>query len=184
MPAMKTAAKILFIVGIGLLISLVSCRKIEQYPVVPGIEFSRFLVEVDTSTGQTPRAVLEFSYKDGAGDIGLDPDQIAPPFNPGSPYYYNLIIHYFEKQHGRFVEVPLLWWNNDSLRYDTITFNARIPNLTPKTGNLNISGIIQDTLFIYNPLSTFDTIRFTFFIYDRALHKSNEVTTPELIRHR
>jgi len=182
MPVMKAVAKILFIVGIALMITLVSCRKIEQYPIEPSIEFNRFLVEIDTATGITPRAILEFSYKDGDGDIGLDPGNLNPPFNPGSKYYYNLIIHYFEKQHGQFVEVPLLWWNNDSSRFDTLTFNARIPNLTPKTGNLNISGIIQDTLFIYNPSSSFDTIRFSFYIYDRALHKSNEVTTPELVR--
>ncbi len=176
---MKTTAKILFIL---IIVITISCRKHETYPVVPAIEFSKFLLEVNTNTGKTERGVLEISYKDGDGDIGLNPSDTFAPYNFGSPYYYNMIIKYYEKQNGIFKEVPLLAWDTDSLRYDTLTFNARIPNLTPTNGNKNIKGIIQDTMFIYNPLSQFDTIKFSVFIYDRALHKSNIVTTPEIVR--
>ncbi len=176
---MKTTTKILFIL---LAIWATSCKKPESYPIVPSIEFSKFLVESDTVTGIAQRGILEISFKDGDGDIGLDPSDTLPPFNLGSVYYYNMIIKYYEQQHGSFVEVPLLSWNSDSLHYDTLTFNARIPNLTPKYGNKSIKGIIQDTMFIYNPLSHFDTIRFSVFIYDRALHKSNVVFTPPILR--
>ena len=177
---MKTVAKVLFILFV---LTVASCREKETFPIEPAITFSNFLLELDTVTGITQRGILELNYTDGDGDIGLDPSDTFPPFNPGSPYYYNMIIKYFEKQNGTFVEVPLLSWNPDSLRYDTLTFNARIPNLTPESGDKNIKGIIQDTMFIYNPLSQFDTIRFSVFIYDRALHKSNVVTTPEIIRY-
>ncbi len=179
---MKTVAKIGFILLIPALVFLDSCRKKEQYPIVPEIHFSRFLLEADTAAHVARRGVLEFTFQDGDGDIGLPPNDLQPPFNPGSKYYYNLIIKYYERQHGKFVEVPLLSWNPDSARYDTITFNARIPWLTPKLGNKAISGTIQDTLFIDNPLSPYDTIRFTFFIYDRALHKSNVDSTPPIVR--
>ncbi len=179
---MKTVAKIGFILLIPALVILGSCRKKEQYPIVPEIHFSRFLLEADTAAHVARRGVLEFTFQDGDGDIGLPPNDLQPPFNPGSKYYYNLIIKYYERQHGKFVEVPLLSWNPDSARYDTITFNARIPWLTPKLGNKAISGTIQDTLFIDNPLSPYDTIRFTFFIYDRALHKSNVDSTPPIVR--
>ncbi len=178
---MKTGTKIGIILLFAVLLA-VSCRKKDTFPIIPEIRFSKFLVEVDTATHVARRGVLEFSFKDGDGDIGLPANYLNPPFNPGSKYYYNLIIKYFEKQHGKFVEVPLLSWNPDSARYDTITFNARIPWLTPKLGNKAISGTIQDTLFIDNPGSPYDTIKFTFFIYDRALHQSNTDSTPEIIR--
>jgi len=179
---MKRVAKIVFILLFPAGLMLFSCQKNEQYPLVPEIHFSRFLVEVDTAAHVVRRGVLEFTFKDGDGDIGLRSNDISPPYNPGSKYYYNLIIKYYEKQYGKFVEVPLLSWNPDSARYDTITFNARIPWLTPELGNKSISGTIQDTLFIDNPLSKFDTIKFTFYIYDRALHKSNVDSTPEIVR--
>jgi len=179
---MKAATKIGFILVFLAALGLVSCRKTVQYPVVPSIRFSRFLLEMDTTRHVAKRGVLEFTFQDGDGDIGLRSTDIYPPFNPGSKYYYNLIINYYEKQYGKFVKVPLLSWNPDSARYDTMTFNARIPWLTPKLRNKNISGTIQDTLFIYDPFSKFDTIRFTFFIYDRALHKSNVDSTPEIVR--
>ncbi len=176
---MKSTAKILFIL---ITIATVSCRKTETYPIEPQIEFSNFLLEINPNTGKSERGILEITYKDGDGDIGLNPADTFAPYNYGSPYYYNMIIKYYEKQNGVFKEVPLLAWNPDSLRYDTLTFNVRIPNITPKTGNKNIKGVIQDTMFIYNPLSDFDTIKFSVYIYDRALHKSNEITTPEIVR--
>ena len=93
---------------------------------------------------------------------------------------FTLLLNY-ERQNGTFVEVPLLSWNPDTQKYDTITFNGRFPNLTPEHGNKAIKGVIQDTLYVNNPLSDFDTIKFKVSIYDRALHKSNEVETPMVV---
>lgn len=179
---MKTGAKIGLILLLPALLCMVSCQNKEDYPIIPQIHFSCFLLEVDTAAHVARRGVLEFTFEDGDGDIGLPANYLQPPFDPGSKYYYNLIIKYFEKQNGKFVEVPLLSWNPDSGRYDTITFNARIPWLTPDLGDKSISGTIQDTLFLDNPLSDYDTIMFTFFIYDRALHKSNVDSTPPIVR--
>lgn len=160
-----------------------SCRKFETFPIEPVITFKEFLVEINPQTNISERGILKFTYTDGDGDLGLDPHDTLPPFHRSGSYYYNMIIKYYEKQHGKFVEIPLLSWNPDSLYYDTITFNARIPNLTPESGNMAIRGEVQDTLFIYNPLSDFDTIKFSVFIYDRALHKSNEIETDPIIRY-
>lgn len=159
-----------------------ACNKFEKYPDEPVISYDRFILMSNPSNGITDRGVLQFSYTDGDGDLGLSDQDTYPPFDFGGDYYYNLVITYFEKQNGTFVEVPLLSWNPDSLYYDTLTFSGRFPVLTPKSGNLSIKGTFQDTLFIYNPLSDFDTIKFKAFIYDRALHKSNEIETGEIIR--
>lgn len=179
---MKTITKITVILVLILMIGIDSCRKFEEFPDEPVIKYENFLVGYNPSTGITERGVLIISYTDGNGDIGLDDDDIYPPYNPGSEYYYNMVIDYFEMQNGEFVEVPLVWWDPVEQKYDTLTFNSRIPVLIPKIATQAIKGTIQDTLFIYNPLSDFDTIKFSVYIIDRALNKSNVVETPPIIR--
>ncbi len=159
-----------------------SCRKFEEFPDIPAITYDNFLVLMNTQTGITERGVLVFSYTDGDGDLGLASKDTLFPYDKNGDYYYNLILKYFEKQYGVFVEVPLLSWNSDSSYFDTLTFNSRFPVLTPESGNLAIKGVFQDTLFIYNPLSEFDTIKFKAYIIDRALNKSNEIETQEIVR--
>ncbi|MBU2556036.1 MAG: hypothetical protein KKF98_16410 [Bacteroidetes bacterium] len=178
---MKLLTKILFLLLAGVLI-FAGCRKFEEYPEIPVISYTNFIVLMNPTTGITERGVLVFDYKDGDGDLGLSTRDTLYPFSRDSKYYYNLIIKYYEKQYGVFVEVPLLSWNADSARFDTLTFNSRFPVLTPESGNQAIKGIFEDTLFIYNPLSDFDTIKFEAYIYDRALNQSNTIVTNEIVR--
>ncbi|MEI6173492.1 MAG: hypothetical protein WCR01_07040 [Bacteroidota bacterium] len=153
------------------LLLLGSCMKKEVYPDIPEIAFEHFTTEFDTGM-YAKRGFLTISFKDGNGDIGLRPDQKEPPFDTGSIYYYNYIIDYYEKQNGTFVKIEL-----------DPPYNARIPYLTPDDPNKAIKGIIVDTL-IMNPYPTFDTIKFKFYIYDRALNKSNVDSTPPIILKR
>jgi len=178
---MKYTTKILILLLIAGTVVL-SCRKFEEFPNIPAITYDKFIVLMNPQTGITERGVLVFSYTDGDGDLGLSKRDTVPPYDKNGDYYYNMIIKYFEKQNGVFVEVPLLSWNSDSSYYDTLTFNSRFPVLTPETGNQAIKGVFQDTLFIYNPLSSFDTIKFKAYIIDRAFNESNEIETDEIIR--
>jgi hypothetical protein len=150
----------------GLLLS--SCMKKESYPDIPEIAFQGFTTQFDSGM-YARRGILTISFRDGNGDIGLRPDQKEPPFDTGSIYYYNYIIDYYEKQNGTFVKVEL-----------DPPFNARIPYLTPDDPNKAIKGIIVDTLML-NPMPLHDTVKFKFFIYDRALNKSNVDSTPPII---
>ena len=85
-------------------------------------------------------------------------------------------------QNGELKEVPIVWFNPQTEQYDTLSLSARIPNLTPEGINKAISGEIQDTLFIYNFNSDYDTIKFEAYIVDRALHISNKISTPLIVR--
>jgi hypothetical protein len=154
----------------GLLV-LSSCMKKEVYPDIPEIAFQSFITQFDSGM-YAKRGFLTISFKDGNGDIGLRPDQKNPPYDTGSVYYYNYIIDYYEKQYGKFVKVDL-----------NPTYNARIPYLTPDNPNKAIKGIIVDTLTL-NPMPVFDTVKFKFYIYDRALNKSNVDSTPPIILRR
>jgi len=149
------------------LLLISSCVKQESFSDTPEISFREFLRVYDT--GQyAVQGILSFSFQDGNGDIGLNPGDTFPPYNPEGPYYYNLVINYFEKQNGTWVEVFL-----------DPPYSARIPVLTPEDPGKAIKGFIVDTLTL-NPLPVFDTIKFELFIYDRALHQSNVISTPEI----
>ncbi len=147
------------------------CLKQESFSDVPEIGFQGFYGIYDT--GHYPqKGVLVISFQDGNGDIGLNDSYNYPPFDSGSPYYYNFIINYYEKQNGQFVIVEPFF-----------PLNARIPVLNPLYPGKPIKGTIADTLFL-NPVPQHDTIRLEAYIYDRALNKSNVITTPELILRR
>lgn len=175
-------SNIILFVLILLFLGIVSCKKVENFPIVPYIQYLGFEKIYNPDLSLYDRGVLSFSFEDGDGDIGLNSGDTLPPFNAASEYHYNLIITYFEMQNGVLTEVPITWYNPQTEQYDTLTLSARIPNLTPRGTNKAISGEIYDTLFIYNFNSDFDTIMFEAQIYDRALHESNVISTPLILR--
>lgn len=157
-------------------LALTSCKDYEKYPMEPTVEFIEFTILRD-ALGIDQRGIIHIAYTDGDGNIGLYPHDTVPPYD------YNLFIKYLEQQNGVFKEIFLVTPNyNDSVvTYDTATFNARIPILTPAGRNKAIRGEIEDTLFINNPLSLYDTIKFEVYIVDRDLNKSNTIATPPII---
>jgi hypothetical protein len=179
---MKPLIKIHFILLLIIMIGIISCRKLEQFPIEPAIEFIAFEKIYNSTDSVYDKGVLKISFKDGDGDIGLHKYDTFPPFHSGSEYYYNLVITFFELQNGLIKEVPLVFYNSSTQTWDTIPLSARIPYLTPEGVNKSISGEIYDTMFIYNYNSDFDTLQLEAFIYDRALHKSNVVTTGLIVR--
>ncbi len=115
------------------------------------------------------KGILEFSFTDGDGDIGLN------SWDTVYPYDFNLFITYFEKQNGEFKEVPII------VNGDTTIQDARIPILNTSGEGKSLKGKIEIELFINNPRSNFDTIRYDAYIKDRALNESNVISTPEIV---
>jgi hypothetical protein len=171
---MESNSKIIIILLLLLTYSITGCLKQEVFPVEPQITFNGF-TKIQDSTGIDNRGVIEIGYTDGDGDIGLADSDTVPPYD------YNLFMTYFEKQNGLFKQVEIVYFNDSTNQFDTLNMNARIPMLTPEGRHKAIKGIIQDTIFINNPLSSHDTIRFDIYIKDRALNVSNTVSTPEII---
>jgi hypothetical protein len=179
---MRHRPNIILFVLIILLTGGLACKKVKKFPDIPRIEYMGFEKIYNPDLELYDRGVLSFSYEDGDGDIGLNSGDTMPPFDPNSEYHYNLIITFFEMQNGQLTEVPILWFNPETEEFDTLSLSARIPNLTPSGINKSISGEIYDTLFIYNFNSSYDTIQFEAYIIDRALNKSNTISTPLIVR--
>jgi hypothetical protein len=145
-----------------------ACQKKEEYPIIPQIEYEGMIKLFNSNLNLYDRGVLRISFKDGDGDIGLRDGEILPPYD------YNFFVKYYELHNGEEVRVVIA---------DTNEFNARIPILTPAGSIKAIKGEIEDTLFIYNFQSQFDTIKFDAYLVDRELHKSNTITTGWFLRN-
>lgn len=146
-----------------------ACLPNNNFPDEPVVEFKEFK-KIPTSDGKDEKGVLVLKFTDGDGDIGLDQGDTLPPHDPSSIYYYNFFTRYYEKQNGEFVEVELGTPNY-----------FRIPVLTPVGQNKSLEGEIEVELYINNPFSDYDTIKFDAWIVDQALHESNTVETGEII---
>ena len=116
-----------------------ACKKPDEYPVIPAIEYKSAYTTKDNQ-GFDQLFCVTISFTDGDGDIG-----------------YNGV------------------WNT----IDT-PVSSRIPYLTPDGKNKALKGDILRELNLPFPLLN-DTMKYDIFIYDRALHQSNTITTPEFI---
>ncbi len=179
---MKFDIKIVLILSILAGLANNSCKRIDEYPPEPAITFTAFEKIFNETDSIYDQGILKFEFTDGDGDLGLAKYDTFPPFNPGSKYYYNLIIDYYEVRNGVETPVYLTFYNSNTQEFDTVYLSARIPLLTPKGSNKSISGEIHDTVFIYNYYSDYDTLFLGFRIVDRALHESNIERTPYIVR--
>ncbi len=159
------------------ILAFFSCKKNDEFSDIPEIKFESFIKIYNQNLDLYDRGVLKFSFTDGDGDIGLSQNDTLPPYD------YNLFITYFEIRNKDTVEVPLTFYDPIGNKTDTLTMNARIPVLNPNENGKAIKGEIEDTLFIYNFSSDFDTILFEIYIKDKALHQSNRIKTPLIIRN-
>ncbi len=152
-----------------LMITLINCRKPEEFPIEPKIEFVS-LTKIPTPNGIDDKGILTISFTDGDGDVGLSESDTLSPFDTSSVYYYNFFIDYFEKKQGVYTKVDL-----------PFSINSRIPVLNSSGSTKPLKGTIEIELFINNILSPYDTIRFECSICDRALHMSNKIVTSEIV---
>jgi hypothetical protein len=152
-----------------LLISFASCKSPKTFPKEPEITFKE-LVKNANAQGLDESADLTISFVDGDGDIGLAESDTMPPYNPESIYYYDFYISFFIKHNGNFEEYPL-----------AIPASQRIPYINHEGKDRSLSGdIVMHLDFLGFPFNN-DTLRFDAYIYDRALHKSNTISTSEII---
>lgn len=165
MIKMKLYTKISLILLIPLFAGLTGCIKEEQYPLEPIIEYKSFMTDTAVD-GKDSLGFITISYTDGDGNIGLF------AWDTVEPRKYNYYLKFMQLIDGKLVEVKPA---------DTsITFNARIPLLTPAGKNKNIKGDITMTMELYfaSQILQSNTIAFEIYIKDRDLNKSNTVITP------
>ncbi len=157
----------IFPLGIlALLVWASSCQKIESFPPEPEIDYLRFEVRDSTDLLGNEKLIgsLWFSFVDGDGDLGA-----ADTSSESGKY--NLFFTMFEKIDGVFQEV------DESVLGGPIRFI--IPYMERTGQNKTLKGEINVKFEYF--FDTWDTIRYDFYIIDRAGHESNLESTPELV---
>jgi hypothetical protein len=137
-------------------------------PAIPNIEFSSFTVfdTTDILGNNSKGGRLRFHFEDGDGDMGLNaPSGIGIDST-------NLFFTLFRKKGG--IMSPAA--DNDPLKPSAY----RIPYMERLGQNKILKGTISVT-FLYLFYYPTDTIRYDFYIKDRALNISNVVSTSEIV---
>ncbi|HNQ11811.1 MAG TPA: hypothetical protein PKH65_01140 [Bacteroidia bacterium] len=173
------------VIVIVLLSVLISCTKDDQFSEIPNIELKNIF-----KTGSSVRdssVFITLNFTDGDGDIGLKDTDTQAPYDTCSIYQYNYFAKIFERKNGIYKQFVFTGFNSVcnaalSQTLDSLYF-ARIPFLTPTGQNKSLEGeITLEIPFLQlGYLVKNDTMRFEVFIYDRALHKSNVVTTSDIV---
>lgn len=157
-----------------LVLALSSCRKEPNYPDEPQISFNRIEkfshvqngVRIDTLT-------FVIGYQDGDGNLGLSttlPEDSAPPFNFGSPYYNNYVLTFYEQVNGEWVPFR-----------GGFTLAQRFPRISNDDREEPLEGEIKfKYAFTELDIEPGTVMRFEAYIYDRDTpvpNKSNVVVS-------
>ncbi len=146
------------------------CYKPKTYSDIPSIQFVSLTKQSSASRADST-TIITISFTDGDGDIGYT----TPNGNP-----QDFIVSFFQKEKG--VWVADTAGQNDST---VANFSGTLPYLTPDgnnkalTGEISMTQYIQLTTLYNNGIN--DTIHYQIFIYDRAMHQSNTITTSDIV---
>jgi hypothetical protein len=159
------------------------CRKPPEFPPEPAITFKEARTLL-SSQGKDSILRVTITFTDGDGDLGLKQEDTLAPFT--GTYYYNMYAEYFELKNGSWNKRYYIEYKDSISGTDTfqvpvskpIVFTYRVPYLEPKGKNKALQGEIDSDI---STIGFADTCRFDIYIYDRALNKSNIVTTDPFL---
>lgn len=177
--------KLFYISGILCLVLFVfACKKDSTpAPAPPVISYANF------TTSDAYNGILTFNFSDADGDIGLNQSDTTGAYAPGQVGYYDFYMRYYclSPATGKYLPFYYAWPGLplNSLTDSTI-FAYRIPFVTDNIKSKSLSGQIIVNLSQYKPANikpgtsgdSLNSYRYEFWMYDRAMHKSNVVTTP------
>lgn len=161
---------LIFIIIVGFIV-VIACEKIEPADPVPEIGFKELRVTdgfdtIGSQVNATKECELTFSFIDGDGDIGL----FWNIYDSTEPK--NIFIIPFNKRDGGYFREEDL---------DTLTFWIKHDSKMERVGqNKTLKGDIKVKFDYYVQfIEDYDTLKFDFYIIDRAGHQSNIESTSD-----
>lgn len=153
-----------------LLVGALSCEKLETYDNIPEVRFKHVYIAdtTDKLKNQVKHQMLYFDVIDGDGNLGLNKEDTLGKFNIDSLYYYNFFIE------ASAMDSTGVYYTLDSLNKN---LKYRIPYNEPIGQNKYLKAEIKVKFEIPLSFVTFDTIMYSFYVYDRELNKSNIAQT-------
>jgi hypothetical protein len=166
------------ILALGILTAIVcACVKTEPVSPVPKITFISFQLfdGIDSLLlNKIKIGILEFSFIDGDADIG-----IVTPVDTNMPntYNYNVFLIPFKKIDGNYIKLKVD--STDKLNpppYYRIEHDTKFDRIGQ---DKTIKGTIKINIE-YFIIPSYDTMKYDFYILDRAMHKSNIESTTDI----
>ena len=162
---MKRIATLLF----STLLLMISCNEVDPvYPDEPVVDYQGFglYITTDPLGNNTLIGQLTFDFTDGDGNLGLLPLVDTSDLNLPDTVKYNFFLQLYDQQNYEFVEIP---------DEDGGVLKYRIPYLDkqPLSGTMDLE--------ISYPVIKYDTIFYTFYIYDRDYNRSNTDSTDVIV---
>ncbi len=165
----KTILKYSVLLSIlGLVVSSFSCKEIVKYSEEPQINFKSFYAtdSVDILGNEIKFVKLTFSIIDGDGDFGLTESDTLPPYD--SLFRHNFFSTLYGKVNDSYEEV------------DILLGSYRIPWAEVIDGKAYKADVDIDFEYFTN-LLPYDTLKYEFYVVDKALHESNIEDSPDII---
>lgn len=160
-----------------------SCTKSNNASPIPMLEYKDYS-KLKTNAGKDSLVIINMTFEDGDGDIGLSESDSFPPFRFGSPNFYNLLVEFYTIDNDKPRKITSQFLQ-DPITGDTVNFNQRISNITPEGRDKYINGRIKlltpfQTVLDYSmPLP--DSVYYTITLQDRSLNNSNTVQSPVIV---
>ena len=154
----------IFLLVVIFMTSITSCVKEKQFPPQPFIEFEKFVSYGNDS------ADCFIKFKDGDGDIGLLAGDAVSDDDLKMKYL-------FKNNNGVFTPVDSSF---GTLKFDTLFYSYRVPNITPDGQYKALDGQIKIKLRTAPLFGPHAIVKFEITLKDRAGNISNMVTTNEI----
>jgi hypothetical protein len=153
------------------LVLLTGCPAPKVLPDIPMVEFQSFLLmEKSNPLGsKILTGILNFHFEDGDGDIGFNAS--GDSLNLPDTLKYNLFLTLHEKVNGVYRKIE-----TSELKSKPY---YRIPPLDREGQNKTLRGEIEVEIEYYT--IDYDTLKYSFYIMDRAFNHSNTDTTTEIV---
>jgi hypothetical protein len=148
-------------------LAIASCEPVKKVSPIPEITFKSFaLYQMDTLGFTIKTGELVFSFVDGNADFGII-------VNSNSKDTLNLFLIPFKKVDGIYDSIDMDTYGR---KYSVLNNENMVRIGQDKTIRGEIK--VQIYYFITPP---FDTLRYDFYITDRAGHKSNVESTSDIV---
>ncbi len=136
--------------------SFFSCEKYSDYSPIPEVNYDTSTVNVSDLGSKYIEITLDFI--DGDGDLCFKSDTIK-----------NLVYTLYQYKNDSLQEVELV-----------VPYKFAIPYYVPEGRNKLMRGKIKNKFYL-DEFQNYDTIQFSFYVFDRAGNKSKINKTPLLI---
>jgi hypothetical protein len=152
---------------------LTACVKTEPVSPVPEISFKSYdlMQAVDSLGNHLLVGKLEFSFIDGDADFGMEYTLDTVTWNEMN---YNVFLKPYEKVDTLYYPIP-----DDSSKPPPYYRIMRDTPLDRVGQNKTVKGFIRIDMYFF-VIPDYDTVRYDFYIVDRALNKSNVESTSDI----